>query len=600
MKFEKLVQVVTEAGFRPSAPKNMGGNRLYRAKESEGPSGVSSSSIGKSDNFELSTPISRWEYDPTLNTGKSGFATESKLWKSMLTSFRLLFNDPYFDKQVQKITKKFNDSRDSYKNIRGIGENGQVEKYDEENQLEKLERNQSKYRSDLTGLRTDLDKMNKIIKRTKLPPSEKNKMETEIAMMEAKIKKLNEQMKRESTDRRKASFRDQIDQLVVLLDKKRIRYDQATTKDADIEKLKASIYDIEEKINKYEGKLEKTTEELEELYDRINQINETNEKANEVAKDGFLDLIRFTAASLVKDYQEKAGSQSIKSLDQLNWDSMPSNLNDAVDRLKALESDDENINPILGYLARFERDYEGKDFDASRALDKNVNISTMRDFNKLPFMGLSRIYSSLRGSDKTPIALDKLNTTQNDATQGELSLLLTKLSTNTSENKAEWDNPNTKTYIKGLIDQLAIPTFSKEQMKKRVDRPWMLDRGKTPPAFLKMNIDDESKIKRECFDSYYENLISEMSYDEDDFQIDIIEILEKCTGPTKKASSDRKDKKWMKCAKQPDGSYKKIHFGQKGVRVGGGNSKRAKSFRARHDCKNAKQGSPQQASCENW
>jgi hypothetical protein len=56
----------------------------------------------------------------------------------------------------------------------------------------------------------------------------------------------------------------------------------------------------------------------------------------------------------------------------------------------------------------------------------------------------------------------------------------------------------------------------------------------------------------------------------------------------------------MKCAKQPNGSYKKIHFGQKGVRVGGGNSKRAKAFRKRHNCSNAKQGSPQQASCENW
>jgi len=594
MEFEKLVRIVSEA--KDEKP----GARYFAAKNREGPAGFVSGPVGKSDNFELRQNLDRWEYDPAQNTGKSGFATESKLWKSMLTSFRLLFNDPFFDKQVQKITKRFNDSKDSYKNIRGVGENGEVEKYDEENQLEKLERNQSKYRSDLTGMRDDLDKKNKIINRTKLPPSEKNKMEADIAMMEAKISTLNQQMKREKKESNIQNFKQKIDELVVLLDRKRTRYDQAMLKPIDIEKIKANIFDIEEKMSKWEDKLEKTTEELESLYDRINQINETNEAANEAAKTGFLDLVKFTAAGLVKEYQSKGGTQQIKSLDQLNWDEMPSNLEDAIERLKALESDDDTVNPILGYLAKFERDYGNKDFSASRELDKNVNITSIRDFNKLPFMVISRIYSSLRASDKAPIALNKLNTTQTDANQNELSELLTRLSPNTSTSKAEWDNPNTKTYIKGLIDQLSLPPFSKEQMKKRVDRPWLLDRGKTPPAFLKMNIDDESKVRVESFNDCFNNLIAEMFYDEDDFHTDLIEVLEKCTGPTKKTSSNRKGKKWMKCAKQPNGSYKKIHFGQKGVRVGGGNSKRAKAFRKRHNCSNAKQGSPQQASCENW
>jgi len=535
MKFEKLVEVITEAGFRPSAPKNMGGNRLSRAKESEGPAGYVSGPVGKSDNFEVRTPLNRWEYDPTQNTGKSGFSAESKLWKSMLTSFRLLFNDPYFDKQAQKIIKRFNDSRDSYKNIKGIDEDGKVEKYDEENQLEKLERNQSKYRSDLTGMRDDLDKKNKIINRTKLPPSEKNKMETDIAMMEAKVAKLNEQMKRESVEKRKQLFRQKIDELVVLLDKKRMRFDQATMKPADIEKLKANVFDIEEKMGKWEEKLEKTTEELEELYDRINQINQNNEDANETAISGLLDLVKYTASSLIKEYQSKSGNQQLKSLDQLNWEDSPSNLSDAIERLKALESTDQNINPMLGYIERFKRDYEGKEFAAGRELDKNVNITSIRDFNKLPFMIISRIYSSLRASDKHPIALNKLNTTQNDIGKSDLVSMLDKLSQNSVENKAEWENANTKTYIKGLIDQLGITPFTKEQMKKRVDRPWMLDRGKTPPAFLKMNIEDETKVKTESFDDYYTKILVESIYDEDDYKTDIIEILEKCNGLSKKS-----------------------------------------------------------------
>ena len=58
----------------------------------------------------------------------------------------------------------------------------------------------------------------------------------------------------------------------------------------------------------------------------------------------------------------------------------------------------------------------------------------------------------------------------------------------------------------------------------------------------------------------------------------------RCTKVTKKTSSTRKGKKWMKCVKSDSGGYKRIHWGQAGVRVTGksGNTKRKKSFKARH------------------
>ena len=77
----------------------------------------------------------------------------------------------------------------------------------------------------------------------------------------------------------------------------------------------------------------------------------------------------------------------------------------------------------------------------------------------------------------------------------------------------------------------------------------------------------------------------------------------KCTGPTKKASSTSKGKKWMQCVKNPDGGgYKRVHWGQKGVRVTGksGNTKRKKSFRARHGCSKAKAGTPKAQACKDW
>ena len=83
----------------------------------------------------------------------------------------------------------------------------------------------------------------------------------------------------------------------------------------------------------------------------------------------------------------------------------------------------------------------------------------------------------------------------------------------------------------------------------------------------------------------------------------ILEEASKCTGPTKKASSTAKGKKWMQCVKNPKGKgYKRVHFGQNGVKVTGksGNTKRKKSFRARHKCSSAKPGTAKYLSCKNW
>ena len=76
----------------------------------------------------------------------------------------------------------------------------------------------------------------------------------------------------------------------------------------------------------------------------------------------------------------------------------------------------------------------------------------------------------------------------------------------------------------------------------------------------------------------------------------------RCTRATKKTSSTRKGKKWMKCVKNPDGKgYKRIHWGQKGVKVSGkANTKRRKSFRARHKCSTAKPGTARYQACKDW
>tara|TARA_R100000008_G_C3481883_1_gene114270 strand:- start:159 stop:584 length:426 start_codon:yes stop_codon:yes gene_type:complete len=87
----------------------------------------------------------------------------------------------------------------------------------------------------------------------------------------------------------------------------------------------------------------------------------------------------------------------------------------------------------------------------------------------------------------------------------------------------------------------------------------------------------------------------------EDYEEDLTEAG-KCTGPTKKASSTSKGKKWMKCVKSDSGGYKRIHWGQKGVRVTGksGDTKRKKSFKARHGCDSAKANTPKGQACKDW
>lgn len=82
----------------------------------------------------------------------------------------------------------------------------------------------------------------------------------------------------------------------------------------------------------------------------------------------------------------------------------------------------------------------------------------------------------------------------------------------------------------------------------------------------------------------------------------ILEEAGRCTKVTGKTSSDRKGKKWMRCVKAPGGGYKRIHWGQKGVKVTGksGNTKRKKAFKKRHHCSTAKAGSPRAAACADW
>jgi hypothetical protein len=378
--------------------------------------------------------------------------------------FGLLRNDKYFIKQFNNISKKFSDDIHTYKDVKGFSDYPSGVK-----NIKRLEKNKASCEGKIDELEAALSENTKIINRTNLPPSEKNNMEMDIAVIGKKIQTLKSQKNREKIKRRKGEYDLKIEELVNLMARKEEKYKQAMLPKSDIEKVKVDIFDLGKNIKKHNDKLTKVTNELDEIYSQVETSTTNNTQVNADSLDSLLELASFTATKLLKS---------------------PENYSDIdIQILNSLTVEDES-NPIINF---------GQNY---------------------------------------PPPVD-----------------------------------NT-----GLLNQSSMPFY---QIKKMIHQ--------------------SKNLKTESFDDYYNKLILEMNYDEDDFQTDLIEVLEKCTGPTKKSSSDRKGKKWTKCAKQPDGSYKRIHWGQAGVRVSGkANTKRRKSFRARHNCSNAKQGSSQQAACNDW
>mgnify|MGYP001364070196 CR=1 FL=1 len=148
--------------------------------------------------------------------------------------------------------------------------------------------------------------------------------------------------------------------------------------------------------------------------------------------------------------------------------------------------------------------------------------------------------------------------------------------------KAKW-----KTMTKG--EKAADNAKKKAGTKAGKQNVPATEKGKVTKAYTKR--DESLQLTEEHIEEIVNNIMTQ------------IEEGGQCTGPTQKASSTSKGKKWMQCVKNPDGKgYKRIHWGQKGVRVTGdsGNTKRKKSFRARHGCKDAKAGTAKYMACKDW
>jgi hypothetical protein len=510
MKFEELVALVEAKGTKP-------GERYQSAMNAEGPKGIASSPIGKSNyNPEIFTPTKK---DPS----DKGMGDAVAIMKLLTKAISLLKNDDVFVDQMKGIMNGFKKNRN------------QISAYQES-----VLKSKPKTIDNLWG---KINKLTKIV---------------------------NDPQKRKEAD-----HEDWVEELNATI----------------------ALKDAHQK-------------ELDDVYDEIDGVTERNEELNNEYLEQLFTVMKYTTKRLYNQLTQqlkkylKADKMITIPMNELDWDKLEKevskNSEAQLQMLEMLMSEDESKNPLLRFMALQENDYdEAKDRYFQLRREDNYSVTTDQLYRNLPlFSFVNYFYQAII---KNPVI--KLTTKQAKTVKGATSDggMLDRLGN--VKNEREWDEllPDLLTYINGL----KLPKEIKKEMEKLANSAFLPVKNRPTSAFKLRTMLKNHQIE-ESFDDFAARILQSTEFDEIDYKLDLMEVLseksKKCTGPTKKASSDRKDKKYTKCAKQSDGSYKRIHWGQKGVKATGksGNTKRKKSFRARHGCSDAKPGTPRAESCKNW
>jgi hypothetical protein len=585
-----------------------GGNAYFRAQQNIGPQnisgqqagitadggvagasssgGYSASPVGKVDNFEKQKPIDQMKkylFDPSKVKGdglRDTYELEAENKKRMRNAFSLLFNSKNFFSEFKNIYKNYL-TRDSISLA-------------DEKEWNRLKDEVNARASKTTQFRSELDGVNKLL-------ADAENAGMKISEIQAYIKSLKAKKSGTKNKERRDSLQDEIDSAEI-----------------DISNLKnsakmSSIDGYRKQSKKAKDALVSETERemiardaLTEIENKISSVTANNKKSSDNVIMLVKKLIKNKAEGLLDRYMIE-NNISDEEIDSKNVDfaNVPQDLVSKLKLLKELTTDD---NPIFAFIDYHDEEFGKRleEFD-DKLLNTNINIGSMRMFDKLPAKILGKYFSSVAGTgmERKVIPLENL-----DADTGYLAIdsFIKKLEQiNTKE---QWEAA--KPELKKLVKDLPLKKPSKDVVLSRLKGFWSVSRSGANSAKQLLTTLQQMRneeMVNESFDELANKYASSFNVDINDFMIDLQEVAvfleksKKCTKVTQKASSDRKGKKYTKCVKDPDGSgYKRIHFGQKGVKATGdsGNTDRKKAFRARHGCDKAKPGTPKAESCKNW
>lgn len=545
MNFDDLYNLVVEAkGTKP-------GERIYNAQQAAGPSGFTSSPIGKSnynpvnrdregrrktidqykgenltDVMSLSSLAS---YDPNSyitpahNPADKGMTDQANVIKLLGKSFQLLKNDEVFTDQMRGIMNGFKQNRK------------QISAYQES-----ILKSKPKHIDNLWG------RINNLIT---IISSPKNKTEKDVE-------------------------------------------------------------DFKEDLIKFKALRDEAQTELDDVYNAIEKVTQENEETNDLYMNQLLVVIKDTAKILYKKQAEEILTDPAETpkriipLHELDVAMIEKELTkDAQTQLQLLEmlfSDDSKMNPLILFLELQKQNYDehkNNFFEVRRGDNYSITIENL--YKNLPLFKLTEYFSNV--IMKSPTISLNMKQSKRTKALGKGDDMIQKLEN--VKNEKEWEE--LRSDLIAYIKKQKIDKDRKKMLTDMAKGRLQAIHGRASAATKLISALKAAAIT-ESFDELANSYASSFDVDLNDFKIDLQEVAvfleksKKCDGPTKKASSDRKGKKWTKCAKQPDGSYKRIHWGEAGVRVGKDNPKRRKSFRKRHNCKDAKPGSANALSCADW
>lgn len=540
MKFDKLVKIIKES---LSSPKNKGGARVYAAQQASGPGSYSSSPVGKTDALEVAKPLSKWEFNPTIDMDKGGIKKQAKAWRTLFNAFSLLSNDKNFQDSVKTIADTFDKRRDSYKNILGVnddeGNRIGYEKYDEESRVNTLPATLDKQKSRRTGYEAEIAKRRTIINYSKMGPSAKFDLERNIKSMQGEIKAILDELNKDKVSHvRKVKLEQELQDINNTVDKLETRLQYANI--ASTESLKSDIVDYQDKIKALDKKIEKNEEELKTLTDRTTKIQVNNEENNDLAIDELKDQINLSAKKIKNSIIDNVKDlQLMNDVTDIDWSDIPKDFSTKIKMLESLESRDPKINPIFGYLDSFNNWYyetlddntvgRVKDLD-SREFNPQLNITKIRDYMSLPFVRTMSIYSSAsipKMSLKPDVNIARHEEVFNNFISYIDQYPSTKNPVDITFARKAWEDPETKEMLRGFISGMGVE--NKDTQYNIVNRPFGITRSGAN-SFLQLKSSIVADMKRfypktESFDDTFSKILKEKRYCDDDLKIDTMEII---------------------------------------------------------------------------
>lgn len=510
--------------------------------------GYASGPVGVVDNFEKRQkidPMRKYGIDPTkMASQKDVYRIEAENNMRVRNSFALLFNSKNFYSEFKNIYSKYmggkKEGDDEKNNIRNSIS------FEEEREFNRLIVEVDRRASNVTGIRNQIEELAKL-------KAEAENVANKISEINDYIKRLkNKKSKSKDTD-----LRNNIDEQI-----KQAQMDislrQSSAKQSSIDTYQKEINTLEKKLISEEGQYLEAKQKLEELQDKISTVTEKNIKNNDNVILLVKELIKDKAKGLYLRYKIE-NDISDEEIDSKNVDFVKVS-KDIASKLKLLKQLSTDDNPIFSFINEHEKQFQERmrEFD-SRLMNSNINIGTMRMFDKLPAKILGKYFSSIASNaiDRKTIPLENLDSSP---VYEALKEFIDKLES--IRNKQDWEDA--KSVLKPLVKKLPFSKLNKDIINDRLKGFYSMNRdGFTNVKQLLSTIQSMKKeVIGESFDQLTSRYASSFNLDINDFLIDLQEVnalLE---------SSGKRFKKVIKNKKT--GRTKTVRYGQAGKAKDGG------------------------------